>query len=90
MMKLLRCNKCLDVFSIHYDVRECSCGETSGKYFEDGLHAIYKGDCTPLGFANGSFRQAIHNQPEKGWGEDFTAFVIQKECDTFKKVDKLI
>lgn len=84
-MKLLKCNKCYHVFSLTYDERTCDCGETSGKYYEDGLHAKYSGDATPLGFANNSFRAAIQNQPEDGWGETFEAFVIPKECNTFKQ-----
>lgn len=84
-MKLLRCNKCFDVFSITYEERTCSCGESKGKYFEDGLHAKYSGDATPLGFANPSFRAAITNQPEDDWGEGFEAFVIPKKCKTFVK-----
>lgn len=85
-MKLLVCVKCNDVFNLNYEVKTCSCKESWGKYFEDGLHAEYGGPCLPLGFANGSFIHALHNQPEKDWGKDFTAFVIQKECPTMKRI----
>lgn len=85
-MKLLVCIKCNDVFNLNYEKKTCSCEQSWGKYFSDGLHAEYGGPCLPLGFANGSFETALLNQPEKSWGKDFTAFVIQKECDTMKRV----
>lgn len=83
-MKLLVCLECHDVFNLREDrTKACSCGKSSGKYRQDGLHADYQGPCLPLGFANGSFVHALQNQPESGWGKEFTAFVIQKKCDTF-------
>jgi hypothetical protein len=85
-MKLLVCLKCNDVFNLNYEKKTCSCEQTWGKYFSDGLHAEYGGPCLPLGFANGSFETALLNQPEKDWGKEFTAFVIQKECPTMKRV----
>lgn len=84
-MKLLFCRKCQDVFKLHTITKTCHCGETSGKYFEDELNAEYEGPCIPLGFANSSLTQAIRNQPESGWGFNFDAFVIPKECPTMKK-----
>jgi hypothetical protein len=85
-MKLLVCIKCNDVFNLNYEKKTCSCEQSWGKYFEDGLHAEFGGPCLPLGFANGSFFSALRNQPEKDWGKEFTAFVIQKECPTMKRV----
>jgi len=85
-MKLLVCNKCYDVFNIvRKEERSCSCGESKGRYHEDGLHAYYIGDATPLGFSNFSYLDALENQPESGMGEKFEAFVIPKKCPTFKK-----
>ena len=83
-MKLLVCLECQDIFNLREDKKKtCSCGKSSGKYRQDGLHADYEGPCLPLGFTNGSFIHALHNQPETGMGKEFTAFVIQKKCDTF-------
>jgi len=88
-MKLLQCKKCLHVFSITTEVRGCDCGEAKGKYLEDGLHAVYTGDATPLGFANSSFVWAKDYQPDEGAGENFIAFVIPKVCKTFIKQSNL-
>jgi hypothetical protein len=86
-MKLLRCGLCGDVFSLHLEMRSCHCGDTKGMYLEDCVSAIYYGEhAKPIGFANNSFKSALVNQPERGLGEDFKAFVIPKECETFKKV----
>lgn len=85
-MKLVICIKCNDIFNLRYEKKTCSCGQTWGHYLEDGLHAKYGGPCLPLGFANGSFITALRNQPEKDWGKDFTAFVIQKECPTMERI----
>lgn len=89
-MKLLFCKNCQDVIRlVQEEVRTCRCGKVSGKYIND-LDAIYSGkEAVPLGFSNHSFANAIRNQPEKNWGKEFTAFVIQKKCDTFVKVRKV-
>jgi hypothetical protein len=89
-MKLLFCKNCQDVIRLQQEeTRTCKCGKVSGKYLDE-LNAIYSGDdAVPMGIANGSFVEALHNQPEDGWGEVFTAFVIPKNCYTFEKVDKI-
>lgn len=85
-MKLLLCRNCGDIFPLLKQHRECSCGETYGKYLDD-LNAEYCGDhAVPLGFANSTFLKALREQPARGMGVEFTAFVIAKECKTMKKV----
>lgn len=86
-MKLLFCLECKDVFNLSFAVKKCSCLKTSGNYLPDGINAEYSGPCVPLGFANSSFIQAVRNQPERDWGKDFNAFVIQKQCDTMKRIE---
>lgn len=84
-MKLIFCKECTDVVRLKVEaIKKCDCGKSSGQYYEDGLYAWYKGPCIPLGFANRSFTSALANQPEENWGKEFTAFVIQKECNTFE------
>jgi len=84
-MKLVLCKQCQDVIRlIQAEERSCKCGECKGQY-TDELYAWYSGkSAIPLGFANSSLVEAIHNQPEKDWGKEFTAFVIQKDCNTFE------
>lgn len=84
-MKLILCTYCEDVVRlIQAEERFCKCGRCSGQY-TDELNAWYKGETViPLGFANPSLVEAMENQPDRGWGEQFTAFVIPKECGTFK------
>jgi hypothetical protein len=61
------------------------CGKCKGHYI-DGIYAVYSGDCAvPLGFANSTLVKAVNNQPQSGMGENFTAFVIPKICETFIK-----
>jgi hypothetical protein len=87
-MKLIFCKECSDVVRLTTEkIKQCDCGKSSGQY-TDNLYAWYKGPCIPLGFANSSFLSALRNQPEKDWGETFTAFVIEKECKTFKNKNK--
>lgn len=83
-MKLLFCNDCYSVFSLSTQTKKCDCGRSEGKYI-DNLNATYKGNCIPIGFHNNEFINALNNQPLNGWGADFKAFVIPKECKTFKK-----
>jgi len=86
-MKLLLCRQCTDVIRLQKYWKSCECGETSGRYEEDGLNAVYCGeDAVPLGFVNSEFRHALENQPEEGEGKRFTAFVIPKKCPTMKKI----
>ena len=86
-MKLLLCKSCQDIFKVVlHEERTCICGSTSGKH-TDGLNACYKGEnAVPIGFNNSTLRHAVHNQPQEGWGEDFSAFTIAKECPSFKKI----
>lgn len=81
-MKLLYCPNCGDLFNLSYETKSCMCEHSSGKYTDD-INAIYSGGI-PIGFANSSFIKAIKNQPEKGMGEVFTAFVIPQICPTMK------
>ena len=88
-MKLLYCNTCRDIVKISYATRTCQCGATGGHYKQDGLNAVYYGPAIPLGFANGSFHEALDNQPEFGMGTNYNAFVIPKVCPTMVHVDLL-
>lgn len=84
-MKLLRCHNCHAVFSLGLDTRDCpDCGKCGGRYL-DNFDAIWWGDAVPLGFANGSFTEALRHQPETGPGRIFEAFIIEKNCPTFRQ-----
>lgn len=85
-MKLIFCTKCLDVFNLSPNrEKQCHCGASKGMY-SDNLNAWYSGEvAVPLGFHNSDFIDTIRNQPDSGKGLEFIAFVIPKECDTFKK-----
>jgi hypothetical protein len=87
-MKLIYCPKCHDVVRGMMEPRKCACG-SSGLQYTDSLNAVYWGEAVPLGFANSSFVDALGRQPEEGGGKLFTAFVIPKNCPTFK-LDKSI
>jgi hypothetical protein len=81
-VKLIVCPACWDVRALAVGkVRTCECGASGGRYVDD-LNAEIWGRAIPLGFANGSFRVALLNQPQAGDGARFVAFVIPRECDT--------
>ena len=83
-MKLIFCEECHDVVSIFQgEERKCLCGKSSGIYL-DPVNATYSGSAIPMGFANKSLMAALLNQPQNGLGHTFTAFVIPKDCPTFK------
>lgn len=85
-MKLLLCKECQDVIRLVDTKRTCKCGKVGGKY-NNNLDAVYFGEmAVPLGFANSTLIRAIHNQPDEGIGENFTAFVIPRVCSTYKLV----
>ena len=84
-MKLLFCTKCEDIFRLWIgEIRKCKCGMSQGKY-TDNLNAWYSGPTIPLGFGNSTFKLALDNQPETGFGPRFDAFVISKQSPTFQK-----
>ncbi len=86
-MKLVLCKQCSDILRL-LTTREqvCSCGQTSGKY-EDSTNAWYRGKfAVPLGFITEDFVDAVRNQPTYGDGRRFEAFVIPKNCETFKHI----
>lgn len=88
-MKLLFCDKCLDIIKLTKIIKSCKCGKTKGKYI-DSLRAVYSGDhAIPIGIDNYDFIKALNSQPEKGIGKIFNAFVIPKKCETFIKVNKI-
>lgn len=65
-MKLLFCLRCGDIFNLKLKtVKKCSCQQTQGVYL-DYLNAVYLGPCTPIGFANSTFNDAMIEQPENG------------------------
>lgn len=87
-MKLIFCKECYDIVLLRFEERTCGCGESSGKYMEDGLNATISGPCVPVGFANNSFLQAIKEQPAYGMGRRFEAFVIPAVCTTVSKKER--
>lgn len=87
-MKLIFCKECTDVVRLTTAmVKSCDCGKSSGQYV-DHINAWYKGPCMPLGFNNASFSKVLKNPPLTGWGKPFDAFVIEKDCPTFKNQNK--
>jgi len=87
-VKLIMCYNCNDIVNLINEERFCLCGKSSGKYVDDS-NAWYHGEATPLGISNYSITEAIFNQPKQGAGEEFKAFVIPKDCRTFKKNSKI-
>lgn len=85
-MKLLYCEKCMDIILLTPEIRECRCGECAG-FYEDEISAVVSGPAICLGFANNSFMIAKNSQPKEGMGIEFTAFVIPKKASTIKRVD---
>jgi len=81
-MKLIYCPHCYDVRKIQSEKTHCRCGQCWGMYTDD-LNAIYGGEAIPLGVANSSFVKAIEQQPTRGLGRVFQAFVIPKICPTY-------
>jgi hypothetical protein len=77
-MKLAYCLKCYDVFKLITDVRSCRCGESSGVLKQDKITVQVNGPLKVLGIEESSFYKAINNQPYKGSGVEFKAFVLPK------------
>jgi hypothetical protein len=89
IMKLLLCKICNDIFNLSTkQEKACSCGMTRGRYLDE-INAEYSGKwAVPLGLANPSLVSALRRQPRKAPGANFVAFVIEKDCPTFRKKKK--
>ena len=85
-MKLIFCPTCEDVVRLELEDRRCLCGESSGHYEEDGLHAVISGPAVPLGFDNRDFRKALSVEPGTERGTKFDAFIISRQARTIKVV----
>lgn len=84
-MKMIYCQECHDIVNLARDCpRQCLCRKSGGKY-TDNLNAEYYGPAIPLGINNSSFMRAVAQQPKRGDGKDFIAFVIPEECPTMVK-----
>lgn len=86
-MKLIFCKECHDVIALHRDKLWCLCGKSGGQYL-DGINAVWWGPAVPLGFSNFSFNEARFDQSDDPPGRCFKAFVIEKNCKTFKQVSE--
>jgi hypothetical protein len=67
--------------------KHCDCGGTTGMYIDE-INANYSGRyAVPLGIDNNSFIDARNNIGQTS--TTFEAFIIPKNCETFKKVKKV-
>lgn len=69
---------------LRYEARTCYCGLSGGKYSGIGAHSEIWGAAIPIGFTNDSFERALIQQPTRGAGSEFTAFIIPKQCENVK------
>lgn len=74
-MKLLLCPECDDLFNLHFEIRTCRCGKSSGRYIND-VNAEYRGKAIPIGFANSSLGSAIRRYKVDAGNHEFVAFTI--------------
>lgn len=103
-MKLLVCAKCSEVFSLSHEYKECKGGHAGGRYV-DNLNAHYWGPRETtfiLGFANGSFVDALRGQLMHGDlpptelggygftspGREFKAFIIPYSASSVHRSTK--
>lgn len=85
-MKLIFCLSCSDVVNlVRHEERRCSCGSCYGMMDSEST-GWYKGvTCLPVHFNIGSFADACFNQPSKGRGRMFEAFVLADKNLTLEK-----
>jgi hypothetical protein len=64
-MKLIFCQNCLTLTALRRSdtfVR-CACGQSKGRYLEDGLHAIVRGDPVVIGINSNDLLRAVREHP---------------------------
>ena len=78
-MKLIFCLACQDVVRLEIENEKfCKCGQSSGKYEEDGHCAWYSGKAVPIGMGNKKFAEAIVSK-----GKNFDAWVFDPAYKKF-------
>lgn len=84
-MKLLLCLRCGDVVQMREQQRSCLCGESSGRYLEDGSTVEQTAGSISLALHNGELRDALHvyHEAPGQWHPlmVFRAFV-NPQCET--------
>jgi hypothetical protein len=58
-MKLLLCLNCTDVVKMHDEMRHCRCGQSSGRYLEDGSTVEQTRGSMSIALDNYGLRDAI-------------------------------
>ena len=84
-MKLIFCLDCGDVKALNYEITLCKCQNSGGQYLDKNDVEIW-GNVVPIGIDHRSFRKAIANQPLKGMGREFLAFVIPMNCPSVTRL----
>lgn len=95
-MKLIVCTACNEIYRLRTgEWRSCKCGQTGGRYLDDGLHAEYYGEGYMFGISNPSFLRALEDEKDdresgthKIGGHEFDAWVIPWDSPRIKKVEK--
>lgn len=89
-MKLFLCPMCADIMAMLVkDWRSCRCGESAGRYLEDGDFVEVSGKAIPIGILNSTVLAAVRN-----WGKDnpslvdldIKAFLFKKDYFKIKRV----
>lgn len=84
-MKLIYCQECQSIFSLHLSTRTfCLCGESSGGYVNGTDNAWYDGPCIPLWLNDQSLQIAIENR-SKPLQRSFSVFVAADGETDFKR-----
>jgi hypothetical protein len=86
-VKLLICTKCGQIFNLEFHVKYCGCGQTFGKYLEDGDSVEISPKAVCLGVDNKQLISAIKNRTYKEeYVRNFNAWVFN---DSFFKITRM-
>jgi hypothetical protein len=84
-MKLLFCKNCYDLQKLDLKTNYCKCGDSSGKYCDDGDFCQISGDyAIVVGIDNNSFRKAVIN--DSGLEMGFMSWVFANDYYKIKKI----
>ena len=84
-MKLMYCKECHDIVNISSVQRICNCGKCRSVYI-DSLNIEYSGPGLIIGINNTHFVAALVNRMTDKKNHEFTAFFIQEDCNSTRKV----
>ena len=79
--------ECGDVLKLQYQLRNCLCGQSNGKYLENGVHAEYSGPSRILGIDNQQMAKSYEDVTRVPYRGPYYEWFVLEEGWRIRKTD---